>query len=320
LHDVACVYPDNTADSPFEGFRGGAISIGNFDGVHRGHLGLLRQLRKLGDSVGGPAIAVSFDPHPAAILRPGAAPVPLTSMETRADRMRPLGIDALVVCRSSPDLFRLTADDFYQRLIRNQLGAAAIVEGPNFLFGRERGGDIHLLARWCQRDGIRFEVAACENDNGQMISSSRIRQAILAGDVERASQWMSAPHRIEGRVVQGDARGRQIGFPTANLDAIGVVVPSPGVYCGKATTNGKSFSAAIHIGSIPTFSDSPKSRVEVHLLDFHGDLYGQSLAIDVTSRVRDIARFDSTEALVDQIQKDILSIRHLSESNPIGGN
>jgi riboflavin kinase / FMN adenylyltransferase len=319
LRNFAGDSQDESFDTSLESLQNGAISIGNFDGVHLGHVGLLRQLRKLADAVHGPAVAVTFDPHPAAILRPEVAPVPLTSMETRADRMGQLGIDALIVCRSSPELFRLTAEMFYQRLIRHQLSAAAIVEGPNFLFGRDRDGDVHSLAHWCQQDGIRFEVAPSENDDGQMISSSRIRQAIVSGDVEQASRWMSAPHKIEGRVVNGDARGRQIGFPTANLDSIGVVVPGPGVYGGMTKVSGKNFSAAIHVGPTPTFSSSLQSKVEVHLLDFQGDLYGQSLAVDVASKVRDIAQFASPEALVEQIQLDILSIRRWSESNPSGG-
>lgn len=295
-------------DSRLMSFRGGAISIGNFDGVHVGHRGLLRSLRSMADQCDGPAIAVTFDPHPAAVLRPDSGPTPLTSMATRAERMGEVGIDALVVIQTCDELLSLSAHDFYQSLVDARLAAGGMIEGPNFNFGRDRTGNVELLRQWCRRDGRRFEIATATDDGGRMVSSSRIRQLILDGDVRRAAEMMDAPHRIIAPVVHGDARGRTIGFPTANLSPIDVVVPPPGVYAGRTRLDGRDYAAAIHVGPNLTF-DQDRSKFEVHVLDFAGDLYQRELAVDVCSRVRDISRFDSAEELKRQLSRDIESVR-----------
>lgn len=300
--------PGSDADR-IAGVVGGMISIGNFDGVHLGHAALLGQLKRLAADAGVPAVAVTFDPHPAALLRPESVPPPLTDMATRAERMSSLGLDALVVCRTSTSMLRLEAEDFYWHLVRGRLAARGMVEGPNFYFGRDRGGDVQDLRHWCQRDGLSFQIADATDDLDGMISSSRVRELITLGQVEAAGALMGRPHRIIGTVAHGAARGRTMGFPTANLESIGVVIPPPGVYGGRVDLEGGSRLAAIHIGPNPTFSDSPQMKVEVHVLDYDGDLYERKLAVDVGIRVRDIARFDSADALIGQLQQDIQMIR-----------
>ena len=310
--------------------RGGMITIGNFDGVHRGHAGLLRELRSMANanapqnanaSKDGnmPAVAVTFDPHPTSVLRPESASIPLTTMATRAERMRPIGIDALVVCRTDAGLLELGAEAFYQSLVGDRLAAFGMVEGPNFYFGRDRTGNVDRLASWCRRDGRQFQIASITDADGRMVSSSRIRQLLDVGDLDAATEMMGHPHRIAGRVVTGRRRGRTIGFPTANLDDIAVVTPGPGVYGGVATVNRGTdeqpridrHAAAVNIGANPTFNDAMHGRkVEVHLLNFAGDLYSRTLAVDLHFRLRDIRRFESPDQLSDQLRQDVETIRH----------
>ncbi|QDT02518.1 Riboflavin kinase [Rubripirellula lacrimiformis] len=317
--------------------HGGAITIGNFDGVHIGHAALLRQVRKLADQVGGPAVAVVLDPHPATVLRPEHAPPRLTSISRRAELMHPLGIDALVVCDTTDGLLRLTADQFYQSLIRGALDAKGIVEGPNFFFGRGREGSIETLKTLSSPDGIQLQIAHPTTMDGEMVSSTRIRRLLDSGDVDQATALLGRPYRIRGTVVAGQGRGRTIGFPTANLSQIDGQVPAPGVYAGQvrmnppsaawnplpspasqstaaklpfAATDDEFCPAAIHIGPNPTFDDNQSTKVEIHLIDYDVDLYGQSLSVDFVARTREIIKFDSPAALVDQIQHDIQTIRH----------
>jgi riboflavin kinase/FMN adenylyltransferase len=300
---------------------GGVVSIGNFDGVHRGHAALLTQTRKLADKLSGPAVAVVLDPHPAAILRPDKTPPRLTWIERRAELMSPFGIDALVVCETTPKFLSLTAQEFFDVLIVGQLDAEAMVEGPNFFFGRDRGGNVQLLTSLCDRHGIEIQIVKPTAVGAEMISSTRIRRLISGGDIAAANQLLGTNYQIRGTVVTGVGRGRQIGFPTANLAAIDVLIPAVGVYAGLAQIDGQSRPAAIHIGPNPTFDDDQQVKVEVHLIDEGGDFYGRPLLVDFVDRVRDIARFDSPMDLIAQLRRDIqsvLTILQTTESRPHG--
>lgn len=293
----------------------GVLSIGNFDGVHLGHASLLGQTRALADQFSGPAIACLLDPHPIAILRPELAPKRLTSVQERARRMTHLGIDYLVVCRTSRELLDLSAEAFFDALVRDNLQCRGVVEGENFCFGKDRRGDVNLLRRRCDRAGIKFQIAQMESSGGEIISSTRIRDLLADGDVRAAAEMMANPHKISGVVVHGDARGRTIGFPTANLEKIDVVIPAAGVYAGTVLVDGHDRPAAIHIGQSPTFGSGGPSKVEVHLIDFDGDLYDQSLSVQFIDRVRGVIRFDSARALSDQLQHDIQSVQRLLEQH-----
>ncbi|WP_146524279.1 riboflavin biosynthesis protein RibF [Novipirellula artificiosorum] len=295
--------------------RRGVISIGNFDGVHKGHAVLLREARRVADRVGGPVVAVVLDPHPAAILRPNSIPEKLTWIERRAELLGHQGADFLVVIPIDPTFLNLSAAEFFRSIVVDGLTARGMAEGPNFFFGRDREGNIETLEKLCRKNKIELSIAHPSRDADLMISSTRIRERIAAGDIETASALLGHPHRIRGKVVHGAARGKTIGFPTANLSEIDVLIPAPGVYGGFANVDSLSqgtqrFAAAIHIGPNPTFEDSDKGKVEIHLLDYTGDLYDQPLIVDFVIRVRDIARFDSQQQLVAQLNRDIKSIRN----------
>lgn len=309
LADVTSCSAASEARVQVAQLRGGAITIGNFDGVHRGHAALLRQVRTVADEIGGPAVAVVLDPHPATVLRPQTAPARLSWIERRAELMKPLGIDALIVCETTRKFLQLTAEEFFELLVQQSLAAKAIVEGTNFFFGRDRGGDIGTLRGLCQSHDIELTIAEPTFFDGEMISSTRIRKRLIAGDVEAAARLLGVAFRMRGSVVAGARRGRTIGFPTANLAGIDVVIPAPGVYGGVAHVAGEPYDAAIHIGPNPTFEQAGETKVEAHLIDYDGDLYGQTILVDLITHVRDIARFDSADRLVEQLDRDIQTIR-----------
>ncbi len=293
----------------WESVCGGAITVGNFDGVHLGHADLLREVRRRADALRGPAVAVVLDPHPAAILRPESAPPRLTWLERRAERMSEFGIDAMVVCSTSLEFLSLTADAFFQSLVVERLKAREMVEGPNFYFGRNREGDVQKLRQLCESQQIGLRIIEPSESGGEMVSSTRIRALLESGVMAQAVKLLGAPYRIRGMVASGARRGRTLGFPTANLTDIDVMIPGPGVYGGYAVSGERMHMAAVHIGPNPTFESDESLKVEVHLLDYDGDLYGQTMLVDVVLRVRDIARFDSAQSLVGQLNRDVDFIR-----------
>ena len=258
------------ASGEFDDIAGGVITIGNFDGVHRGHASLLGKVRGLADQLGVPAVAVVLDPHPVTILRPEVAHKRLTSIERRAELMSQHGINALVVCRVTPRFLGLTATQFFESLVVGKLKAVGMLEGPNFFFGRDRGGDLAVLSQLCQQHGVELRVVEPTSQGDQMISSTRVRRLLESGNLAEAADLLGTHYQLSGTVVAGAKRGRQIGFPTANLENIDMVVPSPGVYGGYARAAGakRQYSAAINIGPNPTFEQDGESKVEVHLLDY----------------------------------------------------
>lgn len=319
---MSLLYHD-TIKIPVEA-QGGAVTIGNFDGVHRGHRAIMKQVRELADRIGGPAIVFTFDPPPACLLRPSEAPEALTSMERRAQLLRQFGIDHVIVYPTTLDLLQLEPEEFFAAIIVKSLHAKAIAEGENFRFGKRRRGDVALLKQLCDQKGIEFSLLQLEQENGDWISSTRIRLEIEAGNMKAANQLLVEPYRISGIVAQGDQRGRTIGFPTANLQAIPMLCPPVGVYAARVAKfeaaqpggNASDSSAvlgnadpvglpvALHIGPNPTFGVSGL-KVEAHIVGFHGDLYGASLDIEILDRLRDVHRFASKEELVAQLTIDV---------------
>lgn len=292
-----------------ESTGGGVISIGNFDGVHRGHAALLGRVCELARTLGGPSVAVVLDPHPASLLRPDAAPQRLTTIGRRLERLTELGVDFLVVCSINREFLNLSAEQFFQSLVVEKLRAKGMVEGPNFFFGRNRGGNIESLQAFCAAAEIQCVIAGSIERDEEMISSTRIRNALMSGEIVQANELLGAPYQLEGVVGTGQKRGRKLGFPTANLDAIPTLVPKNGVYGGVTQLDGRLIPVAIHIGPNPTFESSDVRKVEVHLLDYSGDLYGQRVMVDFHTRVRDITRFDSPEQLKQQLAQDIQIVR-----------
>jgi riboflavin kinase/FMN adenylyltransferase len=259
--------------------RGGAVSIGNFDGVHRGHVAIVGRLLQRAKEVGGPAIVFTFDPHPVRILRPEQCPPPLTWTERKAELLAAHGVDWIVAYPTDEALLQLSAAQFFDHIVRGTLAARALVEGPNFFFGHNREGTIDRLRELAAAAKISLDVVPPVVVDGAIVSSSRVREFIRSGDVEQAAELLSAPYRIRGMVTHGAGRGTKIGFPTANLGAIDTLLPAQGVYAGRAWVGDASWPAAINLGPSPTFGDS-SIRVEVHVIGLDEPLYGEPLEVD----------------------------------------
>lgn len=318
---MSLLYQD-TMKIPVEA-HGGAVTIGNFDGVHRGHRAIMKQVRELADRIGGPAVVFTFDPPPARLLRPNEAPEALTSMDRRAQLLHQFGIDHVIVYPTTLELLQLEPEEFFAAIIVDSLKAKAIAEGENFRFGKRRRGDVALLKQLCDDNGIEFSLLKLEKENGDWISSTRIRSEIEAGNLKAANQLLVEPYRISGIVSHGEQRGRTIGFPTANLQAIPMLCPPIGVYAARVaklevanTSDNASNSAAadcmnpvglpvaLHIGPNPTFGVAGV-KVEAHIIGFQGDLYGASLHIEILDRLRDVHRFATKEELVARLTIDV---------------
>lgn len=297
-------------DSLEPALQHGALTIGNFDGVHRGHARILQRVRKWADKVQGPAVVITFDPHPVRLLRPESAPVPLTWYDRKASLLEEWGIDALVAIPTNLDLLALSPWQFFEQMMVKLFSARALVEGPNFYFGKGRAGNVELLSELCRASQIQFEIVPPLEHSGELISSSRIRDALRHGDVGLAAEMLTHPYRIRGLVVHGDRRGTTLGFPTANLDGIDTLVPAVGVYAGIGHLDSQRHPAAIHIGHAPTFGQNQR-RVEVHLLGFSGNLYGSPLEVEFHARLREVVSFPSRDALQGQLRLDIEQTRAL---------
>ncbi len=295
-----------------ESLRRGYATIGNFDGVHRGHQAMFNRLVTTARSVHAPAIVVTFDPPPLALLRPEALPPRLTTIEQRVELAHRAGVDAVWILPTTWDLLRLTAHEFFQRVVVDRLAARGLMEGPNFYFGRDRGGTIDVLQRFCDEHGIALDVLEPVLIDGEWVSSSAIRTALLNGELASALKQLGHSYRLSGQVVDGAHRGRTLGFPTANLAQVETVIPGHGVYAGRVDIDGQRYAAAINIGPNPTFEDGP-AKIEIHLLDFSGDLYGRTIAVDLTQRVRAVRKFATIEELLTQIRQDVELVRKLAD-------
>jgi riboflavin kinase/FMN adenylyltransferase len=293
--------------------RGGAVTIGNFDGVHRGHVAIVQRLLERADAVAGPAVVFTFDPHPVRILRPEQCPPPLTWTERKAELLAAQRVDWIVAYPTDEALLQLTAAEFFERIVIHSLAARALVEGPNFYFGHNREGTIDRLKQLTAAANVSLDIVPPVVIEGQIVSSSRVRELVRTGNVEAAANLLSAPYRIRGMVTHGAGRGAKIGFPTANLSGIDTLLPAQGVYAGRAEFGEQSYPAAINLGPSPTFGDA-MIRVEVHLIGMAEPLYGQPLEVDFLARLRDIRPFDSPEALVAQLHHDIDDVKRIAGS------
>jgi len=293
-----------------EQIRGGALSIGNFDGVHRGHARLAERLVRSARCVDGPAVVFTFDPSPTKILHPEAAPALLSWIERRAELLGGLGVDAVVAYPTDHALLELTPEQFFRRIIVEKLGARAMVEGSNFRFGHRRAGDTAKLRELCQAEGIDLDVVEPIELLGHTVSSSRIRRLIAAGDLEAVNRMLTEPYRIRGIVSYGSRRGNTLGYPTANVERVDNLLPGEGIYAGRAYVDGRAWGAAVSVGPNPTFGEVTR-KVEAFLLDFQGDLYGRPLQVEFVARLRDIVRFDSRDELIAQMDVDVEQTRRM---------
>lgn len=285
-------------------YAGGFVAIGNFDGVHRGHQRMISTLVDRAQSEGVPSVVLTFDPHPIEILRPEHAPPSLTTLARKAELLAKHGVDCVIAYPTDHALLQLSPEEFFQKIIRKELNARGLVEGPNFFFGRNRSGDVQTLKNLCEATQLSLEIVSPVRVGERLVSSSTIRGLIGAGEIAEAVELLGDAYRITGTVRTGAGRGRTIGFPTANLEDVQTLLPTDGVYAGTANIDGRTLAAAIHIGPNPTFQDG-RQKLEVHLIDFAGDLYDRPLSVDFWDRIRGTQRFESPEALQAQLTVDV---------------
>jgi riboflavin kinase/FMN adenylyltransferase len=292
------------------GWPAPVVTVGNFDGVHRGHQALVKAAVEGAQETNGISAVLSFDPHPSHVLSPDRAPEALVTVDQKEELLARLGVDRLVLLPFTVELSRRTPADFAETVLGRALGARRVVVGTNFRFGRGRSGDVALLKRLGSELG--FDVVAVEPvfHEGAPISSTRIREALARGAVGGARELLGRPFFVDGDVVHGDGRGRTIGVPTANLALRNETLPRPGVYAAtcRILPSGGPRAAVVNLGRRPTFGGG-ETTLEAHLLDFDRDLYGASLRVEFRERLRDEQRFDGPEALVRQIREDVEAAR-----------
>ncbi|SCG36299.1 bifunctional riboflavin kinase/FAD synthetase [Micromonospora inositola] len=289
------------------GWGRSVVTIGVFDGVHKGHQATIGHAVARARELGVKSVVVTFDPHPAEVVRPGSHPAVLTEPARKAELIEALGVDVLCVVPFTPEFSRLPAEEFVHDILVEHLHAALVVVGANFRFGHRAAGDVALLERLGRTFGFGVESGPLVAEAGTVFSSTYIRSCVDAGDVVAAAAALGRPHRVEGVVVRGDQRGRELGYPTANLLCHRyAAIPADGVYAARLVRRGQRepLAAAVSIGTNPTFSGRER-RVEAYALDFTGDLYGERLALDFVAHLREQRTYDSIEPLVAQIAEDV---------------
>ncbi len=293
------------------------VCVGNFDGLHLGHRSILARARELADARGEACVALTFEPHPLRVLRPDKA---FAMIYPHAERHRQLlgaGMDAVAVEAFTRETADTEPEAWIDGILLGALRAARVVVGYDFRFGRMARGDAAMLAEYAAAHGVDVEVMEPVASEGLKVSSSRIRRAIGAGDVETAARLLDRPFHVRGRVAVGAKRGRTLGFPTANLQTDWELIPANGVYAGIAVVDGARVATGVSVGTNPTFGDEPR-RIEAHLIDWSGDIYGREIAVHFLARLRDEARFPNVQALVAQMHADIDAARTIA-ANFTGG-
>ena len=299
-------------DAVPSGWGRSVVTVGVFDGVHRGHQQLIAAAVAAGRARGLPTVLVTFDPHPAEVVRPGSHPARLTGLRRRADLVADLGVDAFLVLPFTTELSRRTPAEFAHAVLVEGLHAAAVLVGRNFTFGHRAAGDVAALAEFGRRFGFAVEGVELATDGAGdhvTFSSTYIRACIDAGDVEAAAAALGRPHRVEGVVVHGYKRGRALGFPTANVASPPyTALPADGVYAGRFVLGERLLPAAVSVGSNPTFSGTVRT-LEAYVLDVDEDFYGHEVGVDLVARLRGQERYDDLDALVAAIHGDVARTR-----------
>lgn len=283
------------------------VTPGNHDGVHLGHRALIDAAKRSAEQHGWQTLGMFFDPHPTAVLAPARAPVLITSIERRVELMKGAGCDDVVVLPFDSEFARMSPDRFVQKVLLEACHAKGVVVGPDFHFGHKRSGNVDTLRSWGEREGFTVELVQPVMFDGEAVSSTRIRRVLQEdGNVEAAARMMTRLHEVSGRIVRGDQRGRELGFPTANLDVEPLQLPKDGVYAVVARVLDEPAAPLLHgvanLGNRPTFEAG--RSVEVHLFAFDGNLYGKRLRIGFAARIRGEAKFDGLGALRAQIDRD----------------
>lgn len=310
--------PALPAGLPSDG-RKTVVTIGTFDGVHRGHWEVLREIRRRAEAVEGRSVLVTFHPHPLTIIRPEIAPPMLTTPMEKKEILAESGLDYAVFLQFTPMLASYTARRFVEEILVERVNVSELVVGYDHHFGKGREGNAEMLEKLGSELGFAVDVVGPIAAQGEPISSTKIRQALLAGDVESARSGLGRPYSLRGLVVRGDQRGRTLGFPTANLEVRGAgmggkLVPPPGIYAVRGTVRAGTFDGALHIGPRPTFRGSPPT-IELHLLGFDEDIYGEDVRVDFVKYLREVRPFETSQALIEQMKEDVEQAREALGDN-----
>jgi riboflavin kinase / FMN adenylyltransferase len=292
--------------------RGTVATVGTFDGVHRGHWAVLQEIRRRARAAGRRSILVTFDPHPLRIVRPEHAPPLLTTPVEKKEVLAESGVDYAVFISFTETLSRYEPRRFVEEILVGRLGVEELVIGYDHGFGRDRSGDADTLRAIGQELGFEVDVVPPVETEGGPVSSSRIRRAVQEGRLAEARACLGRAYSCRGVVVRGDGRGKQLGFPTANLEVsdAGKLIPPPGVYAVRGVLRRGTYRGALHLGPRPTFQGSPPT-IELHLLDYDGDLYGEVVRVDFIEYLREVRPFRTVAALVDQMRADVDTAREV---------
>jgi len=298
-------------DSTPSGWGRCVVTIGVFDGVHRGHQEIIGRAVERARDTALPSVVLTFDPHPSEVVRPGSHPPVLTPLRRKAEILEQLGVDVLDVLPFTTEFSRLDPAEFVHLVLVEKLHAAAVVVGENFRFGHKAAGDLATLRTLGRTFGFATEGVPLLRDDDVTLSSTFVRSSIDAGDVAEATHALGRPHRVDGIVVRGEGRGRALGYPTANVHSERhVAVPADGIYAGRVVLRGERLPAAISVGTNPTF-EGKRRTVEAYILDFDEDIYGVELGVEFVERIRGMERFDRVEDLVEQMGRDVERTREI---------
>lgn len=287
------------------------LALGNFDGLHRGHAKIIERVRRVAGERGGTSLVLTFDPHPPRVVRPDKAPLLLMTLEQKLEALDKAGIQGVAVVRFTPELSRWEPETFVKNVLVDWLRVAEVWVGADFLFGRDRSGNFSLLRALGGQHGFRVEKIDPVRYKEFVVSSTRIRRLIAEGRVDEASALLGRHFFIDGHVVRGAGRGRELGVPTANIESCNELIPPHGVYATTATVAGIVYPSVTNIGLRPTFDDVPRAVVEAHVLGLDRDLYGEPIRLGFVQRMRDERRFPDVDALKAQIDADVRRARRL---------
>lgn len=287
------------------------LTLGIYDGVHLGHQKIIRRVVERAKEIGGMSCVVTFDPHPREVLIPDTAPDLLTSTKKKIELLKALGLDAVCLIRFTREFAQVEARKFVKDFLINTLRTRAIVEGYDWRFGKGRKGDVELLREIGKDNGYEVEQVDGVVIDGQIVSSTLIRELVLEGNLDKAAAYLGREHSITGDIVEGSRMGREIGFPTANIEPHHEAIPPNGIYAVRVDVAGERKNGTLNIGVRPTVTEEKKRTIEVHIMDFYRDIYNEEIEVTFVERLRDEKKFPSVEALTDQIKKDVEKARRV---------
>ena len=296
-------------------FRNPVLTLGNFDGVHLGHQRIFKELREEARKIDGEAIVFTFDPHPLQILAPQSCPPLITPFKKKLMLFERSGIDVLIVATFDLSLASLSPEAFVEQILVDKIGAKRILVGYNYYFGRDRKGNVEMLIRLGEKFGFEVKIIEAMKVNDIPVSSSKIRELIQDGKMGEAAQLLGRNYLLIGKVIWGADRGKRLGFPTANLEILNGLYPKTGVYAVEVIMGTKTYSGVADVGYNPTFGQNPLS-VEVHIMDFSQDIYGEEIQLVFFKRIRDEKAFQNHDSLVRQIKKDVDESRKILPRRP----